>query len=276
MIDADQAQDLARDGFVVIPQAIPTYLRTELEQAIRQCYAIQARKITAIRHNNPGPASLDQLLKLFEQHDHEAGYQALALLARSEGGRRWSAWDGWGKIAERFLGCHPSFGIVGPPVPFINLPKFERLLYHWHCEQNYYPKRRNFVKCWTPLFRPKHAGNGTMVMARGSHLLGELPFVEYTGYSPASVGKANHLTQYEIPESFFADCERVKIHAEPGDLVVFHPRCIHSSSANMDRQPSYAAATLVFDVRADLTLSGTLDAKPYGGDYGRPGMDLIQ
>lgn len=263
---ADQS-DFDRDGFVILRGAVPTYLRVDFQAAVHTCFALQARKITAIRKAHPGPATLDQVVALLEDHDQEAAYQALRLIAQSQGGRRWAAWDGWGALAEQVLAVQPGFAFVLAPSPFVNLPGAERLLYRWHCEAHFYPKRRNFVKTWTPLFRSKHAGNGTMVMARGSHLLGDLPFAEYQA-------GPHHFNQFEIPESAIASCERVEIHAEPGDLVVFHPRCVHAGSPNRSAEPSYAVATVLFDVRSDLTLSGNMAATPYGGDYGRAGMDL--
>lgn len=264
-IGDDERAELARGGFCILRGAVPTYLRLDLEHAMTLSYGIQARKIAAVRRQCPDAASLDQFVTLLEDHDQEAAYQALPLVARSQGGRRWAAWDGWGAIAEEMLDLQPAFAMVTPPAPFVNVPSVDRLLYRWHCEAHFYPKRRSFVKTWTPLFRPKHAGNGTMVMARGSHLLGDLPFAEHDG-------APNHFNQFEIPEAFFADCERVEIHAEPGDLVIFDPRTVHAGSPNRSAEPSYAAATLVFDVRNDLTLSGNMAATPYGGDYARPGM----
>lgn len=268
-VSDDDRATFARDGFVVLRGVVPTYLRCDLQDAMAACYGIQARKIAALRPllgTGATPEALERTVTLLEEHDQEAGYQALSLVGRSQGGRRWAAWDGWGALAEELLSVQPSFAFVLAS-SFVNLPGSERLLYRWHCEAHYYPKRRRFLNCWTPLFRAKHAGNGTMALARGSHLLADLPFAEYQS-------GPRHFRQYEIPESAVAGCERVDIAAEPGDLVVFHPRTVHSSSPNRSREPSFAAVTRVFDVRDDLTLSGDMAATPYGGDYGRAGMDV--
>ena len=49
----------------------------------------------------------------------------------------------------------------GPGI-FVNRPKTKRLLYKWHSESHYYPKKRNFLNIWLPIFDNKSDKNGTM------------------------------------------------------------------------------------------------------------------
>lgn len=255
----------ATDGYAVLHDVIPETLRVGLERSITDAYLLQARKVMGDKADD-----LDSAVGLLEDHDREAGYQALGLIAQSGGARALAAWSGFRVIASDLTGWDLSY--LTPPSPFVNLPHSQRLLYHWHAEAHYYPKRRRLLNFWMPLFAPKNADNGTMYVARGSHLLGELPFAEYRGYDVNDVGKPNHFVQYEIPESFIAGCEQVAIDAIPGDLVCFDRRTVHASSANLSPRPSYAAVLRAWDPSTDLTLSGNIAATPYGGDYGRPGL----
>lgn len=215
------------------------------------------------------------MLAELEAIDKEAAYQALPLIAASAGGRQFAASPIVSEVSAQLLDCPLELLFVAPPSPFINQPDSKRLLYRWHAEAHYYPKRRRFVNLWAPLFRPKNQPNGTMWFASGSHLLEDLPFVEYQGYDDETFGKRNHFVQYEIPEQFVAACEKVAVEAQPGDLVAFDRRMVHASSQNPSTTTSYAVVCRAWDPRGDLTLSGHLAATPYGGDYGRPGLEPI-
>ena len=78
--------------------------------------------------------------------------------------------------------------IDGPGI-FINRPKTKRLLYKWHSESHYYPKRRNFLNIWFPIFTNKNEKNGTMCIKEKSHPLNDLPINEYQGYDKSSENK---------------------------------------------------------------------------------------
>ena len=45
--------------------------------------------------------------------------------------------------------------LMDRPGIFVNRPKTKRLLYKWHSESHYYPKRRNFLNIWLPIFYNK-------------------------------------------------------------------------------------------------------------------------
>lgn len=247
---------------------VPPDLLAGMEQSVVECFRAQASKLGAIRDKIPDGdtvETLDAIVGLLEDLDREAGYQASKLVTQSQGARRLAAWPGFDELVD-------GLTLVCPPSLFVNIPGSQRLLYRWHREAHYYPKRRRFVNVWMPLFRTKHAGNGTMAFALGGHLLGDLPFAEYAGYDDTDVGKANHFVQYEIPESFIAGCEIHHVHASPGDMISFCPDTVHTSTPNTSHEISYAAVLRVWNPTDDLTLSADLAATPYGGDYGRPGL----
>lgn len=271
------------DGYLTLRSVIPPNLREMLERSIVQSYAMQALKFLELREKlgNRPPEDfatvddLDEIIGLLEEHDREAAYQALFLIEGTRGSHMFTAWEGFAQVSAPLLDCPRDLVLVTPPAPFINQPNSKRLLYRWHSEAGAYPKRRNFLNIWLPLFRDKHSENGTMILARRSHVLDDVPFVDYRGYDRETLGTANYLVQYETPESFFPDCERVPVEAAVGDLVVFHRKTIHTSAPNTSPFTTYVGVMRAWDPRGDLTISGDIQAKPYGGDLGRPGIDAI-
>lgn len=168
---------------------------------------------------------------------------------------------------------HPLL-IDGPGI-FINRPKTKRLLYKWHSESHYYPKRRNFLNIWFPIFFNKNEKNGTMFIKEKSHLLNDLPFNEYQGYDKSSENKKNHLFQYEVPENFVKHLKTFKSNLNVGDLLVFHRKSIHTSTPNLSKKYSFAAVFRVWDISKDLTMSGNLDVSPYRDSAnGRPNLEV--
>ena len=59
----------------------------------------------------------------------------------------------------------------------------------------------------------------------------------------------------------------------PGDLYVFHKGMVHRSNQNFSNDYSFALVARIWDPSYDLTLSGSINATPYGGNIGR--ADLI-
>jgi hypothetical protein len=283
LISEQDVESFFEDGYLLLRSVVPSSLREMLERSIVQSYAMQALKFLALREKLGGRPpedfrtveDLDEIVGLLEEHDREAAYQALWLIEASPGGRAFTAWDELAQISARLLRCPQELTLMTPPAPFINQPNSKRLLYRWHSEAGAYPKRRNFLNIWLPLFRDKHSKNGTMILARRSHVLDDVPFVDYRGYDRETLGTANYLVQYETPESFFLECERVPVEAAVGDLVVFHRKTIHTSAPNTSPFTTYVGVMRAWDPRGDLTISGDIQAKPYGGDLGRPGIDAI-
>jgi len=165
--------------------------------------------------------------------------------------------------------------LVDGPGIFINRPKTKRLLYKWHSESHYYPKRRNFLNIWFPIFFNKSEKNGTMFVKEKSHLLNDLPFNEYQGFDKSSENKKNHYNQYEIPENFVKNLKTFKSNLNVGDLLVFHRKSVHTSTPNLSKKYSFAVVFRVWDISKDLTMSGDLGVTPYkDAGNGRPNLEV--
>lgn len=256
-------EEFDRDGFIVIKDFWPEPILEKFEGAVRRCYALQAGKI-GMKHD-----AISVIAEFLESQDKEAAHQASRMVELTPAARFLSSYPDLLNTAADLIGCAQTDLFVSGPQPLINSPSVDRLLYRWHAEEAYYPKRRNFLNVWFPIFEDKTSENGTMHVLKGSHLISGRPFIEYQGGT-------NHFVQYEIPKEDLVEYENVPIVAKRGDLVLFHRNLVHSSTRNISNRASYAGILRILDYRKDLTLSADPAAIPYairgGSDYGRPGL----
>ena len=219
---------------------------------------------------------LSKILELNESNDKEALYQLQKIYSSSNELRNIIGtkilMNEFRKLLE--LNKNHPLLIDGPGI-FINSPKTKRLLYKWHSESHYYPKRRNFLNIWFPIFFNKNEKNGTMFVKEKSHLLNDLPFNEYQGYDKSSENKKNHFNQLEVPENFVKHLKTFKSNLNIGDLLVFHRKAVHTSTPNFSKKYSFAAVFRVWDISKDLTISGNLRVSPYlDAGNGRPNLEV--
>ena len=219
---------------------------------------------------------LSKILELYEKNDKEALYQLQKLLTSSIELRNIIGTKFLIKEFKKLLELKENQPLLidGPGI-FINRPKTKRLLYKWHSESHYYPKRRNFLNIWFPIFFNKSEKNGTMFIKEKSHLLNDLPFNEYQGFDKSSENKKNHFIQYEVPENFLKNLKTFKSNLNVGDLLVFHRKSIHTSTPNLSKKYSFAIVFRVWDISKDLTMSGDLAVSPYRDvGNGRPNLEV--
>lgn len=248
------------------------------ESQLAALYLMQAMKIGEYREflgeaefSSPRDM-ITKICDLMEGRDKQALYQVQKFLPSCQQLR--------GLFDARFmamgaeaLGSDQRHLLLDGPALFVSRPNSERLLYKWHSEAHYYPKRRRFLNVWFPIFTDRTVENGAMSFVPGSHAR-HWEFAEYTGYNKDTEGKAAHFVQYEIPENFFSDLtDRYTCTSERGDLILFNRNLIHRSNHNASQSYSFAIVARLWDPSSDLTLSGSLAATPYGGDVGR--SDLI-
>ena len=219
---------------------------------------------------------LSKILELYEKNDKEALYQLQKLYSSSIELRNIIGTKFLIKEFKKLLELKENQPLLidGPGI-FINRPKTKRLLYKWHSESHYYPKRRNFLNIWFPIFFNKSEKNGTMFIKEKSHLLNDLPFNEYQGFDKSSENKKNHFIQYEVPENFVKNLKTFKSNLNVGDLLVFHRKSIHTSTPNLSKKYSFAIVFRVWDISKDLTMSGDLAVSPYRDvANGRPNLEV--
>lgn len=272
------ASQLSETGFTTLENFFSDAELEHFEECVVELYLLQAQKIgeyrnEALRLQNSALTNFEKFSSVYEMmelSDKEALYQVQKFLTSSPQARALFN-DRFLSLTSSILGSNKKRVLVDGPALFVNRPRTERLLYKWHAEAHYYPKRRRFINVWLPLFDAKSASNGTMSFKEGSHKQ-NFPFSDYQGYGKDSENKANHFIQYEIPSNLLSDYKEHWCEANPGDLVLFHKNMVHTSNQNLSDRFSVAVVARVWDPTDDLTLSGSMAATPYGGNVGRANL----
>ena len=272
--------EIKKNGFIQINDYFSDGELTETESVVTKLYISQALKIEEYRklalslQKNTSLSNKDKLTSIFEAmevNDKEALYQVQNLFPSSQFARK--------IFNEKFLLLCAQYMNVsdvnlllldGPGI-FINRPNTDRLKYKWHSEAHYYPKRRNFLNVWFPIFGDKTKDNGTMSLKVKSHKK-DFPFSEYSGYNKDTENKANFFQQYEIPSNLLASYDEHFCEIKRGGIVFFDRSLVHRSNNNPSANYSFAFYARIWEHSNDLTLSGSLTATPYGGDIGRANM----
>ena len=150
--------------------------------------------------------------------------------------------------------------VISGPSFFVNIPSSNERKYTWHSEQNWYPKRRNFLNVWCPIVVDRVDNNSMAVMSK-SHEQDWFYFSEYTGYDGTIDEKAN--VQYEIPESFLTKYESIVPDVAIGQALFFNGKLVHRSLDNLSDHVYFTIVFRAFDFSVDLTLSSNWADIPY-------------
>lgn len=270
--------EISDDGFSILKNFFDIEELHEFESCIVDLYLLQAKKIAEYRKEalfiEGGVGSnfekFCSLYEMMESNDKEALYQVQKFFPSSNVARKIFN-EKFMSIMQALLQSKSNSLLIDGPALFVNRPRTERLLYKWHSEAHYYPKRRRFLNIWFPLFTRKTKANGTMSFRVGSHKR-DFPFSDYQGYSQNTQNKSNSFIQYEIPENLLSNYREYWCEVDPRDLIIFDRRMVHTSNQNLSDEYSIAVVARVWDPTDDLTLSGSISATPYGGNVGRPGL----
>ena len=150
--------------------------------------------------------------------------------------------------------------IISGPSFFVNIPNNNERKYTWHSEQNWYPKRRNFLNVWCPIILDRTSDNSMAIMA-GSHKKDWIYFSENTGYDGVIDETSN--VQYEIPTSFLSSYKEYIPAVKIGEGLFFNGKSVHRSLDNTSSKTLFTMVFRVFDYSEDLTLSSNWADIPY-------------
>ena len=159
-----------------------------------------------------------------------------------------------------FLLNNKNKAIISGPSFFVNIPTLNTRKYTWHSEQNWYPKRRNFINVWVPLIYDRLNGT-SMEVCKGSHKKDWFYFSEYTGYEGKFDKDAN--VQYEIPDNFIMDYEKIIPDVKLTEALFFNGKLVHRSIDNLTDNIFFTLVFRIFDYAEDLTLSSNWADIPY-------------
>jgi len=276
-------KEIAESGYTTLKNFFTVEDMNNFETIVVDLYLLQAKKIgeyrgQAIDIENSNMSNFEKfsaIYEMMEENDKEALYQVQKYLTSSLGARALFS-DRFHNLCAKLLDSQKNALLVDGPALFVNRPNTERLLYKWHSEAHYYPKRRRFLNIWLPLFDNKSKQNGTMSFKEKSHLR-DFPFSDYQGYNSDTQNKSNYFVQYEIPSNLLEGYKEHYCNASPRDLIIFSKNTVHTSNQNISDKYSVAVVARAWDPTDDLTLTGSITAQPYGGNVGRSNLvvDLL-
>ena len=268
------------DGYIEFDSFFEENSLSRLEKLVTSFYITQAQKIGDYRDltesliiddSKSDYERLSAIHEAMERDDKEALYQVQMFLPSSQSVRKIFNSELLDLCASTMKISDTDSLLIDGPGLFVNRPNTERLLYKWHSEAHYYPKRRTFLNIWFPIFHDKSKTNGTMSFKVGSHKT-DFPFAEYIGFNKDTENKANHFKQYDIPANLVSGYTEHFCEIKRGGLVLFDRRLVHRSNDNTSENYSFAIVARIWDPSNDLTLSGSISTTPYGGDIGRSNL----
>ena len=187
--------------------------------------------------------------------------ESFQILRNSSEGHRLASNINLKKISNNLLNKNENdVLVVSGPSFFINFPNENTRKYTWHSEQNWYPKRRNFLNVWCPIIIDRDNDN-SMELKKGTHEKDWTYFSEYTGYN--GIIDPNAYVQYEIPENLISGYESVIPKVKIGEAIFFDGKSVHRSLDNNSDNPYFTIVFRVFDYSNDLTLSSNWADIPY-------------
>jgi hypothetical protein len=266
---------LPSKGYVEIDNFFELNELDKLEGAIIKLFLSQAKKIGEYRDlalslsKDKNITNKDKLVSLYEameEADKKALYQVQNFFPSSQIIRRIFSENFLTKCSELTNVNDVELLLVEGPALFVNRPNTERLLYKWHSEVHAYPKRRNFINVWFPIFGDKTLNNGTMSFKVDSHKR-DFPFSKYSGFNKDTENKSNNITQWEIPSQLLTEYDEHFCQIKRGGCVFFDKSLVHRSNNNPSNDYSFAIVARVWEHSNDLTISGSM-----AGDIGRANL----
>lgn len=222
------------NGYTILKNSFPERTLEDLKHTIEELLFMQGKKLgieIPLNFNN------------WKAHRAELN-QVFEMLIVTRSGRECAS------FASTLL--DKKYCILTGPSVRINFPNQTESLYTWHSEAHWYPKRRSFYNLWSPLYGPKHEGNGTMYIKPNTHSR-QWHFREYTA----------GLLQYEVPEQEHRDFQEIPMILNEGDVVIFDRNLLHRSSLNKSNEPSLSLEFRAYDYTNDLTTSAKTGERPY-------------
>ena len=135
------------NGYAIYKDFLTEDDLTKWEDTLRSVFHYQALKLGFDSQN------MDELVRYFETKSKDAGYQCALQAENTLGGKQFTSINKFEKLFNDTLGSN-FITIVGPLL-LTNIPSSKRLIYRWHTEKHFFPKRTHFANVWIPTFRNK-------------------------------------------------------------------------------------------------------------------------
>jgi hypothetical protein len=246
-------ENFKKDGFCV--KSI--FTNEELNSISDTFKDILCMQMSKMRLNYTNDINED--IRLINSKDPNALNEVLQMVRNSSDGHRLAASKALEDTGSNLLSSKNKVIISGPSF-FINIPSLNTRKYTFHSEQNWYPKRRNFLNVWVPLIYDRIDGT-SMEVCIGSHDKDWFYFSEYSGYGEKVEKDAN--IQYEIPDNFISNYERTIPDVKLTEALFFDGKLVHRSIDNLTQRVFFTIVFRIFDYGNDLTLSSNWADIPY-------------
>jgi Phytanoyl-CoA dioxygenase (PhyH) len=226
---ASLAGNFSKDGFVILPHALPLAAIGEYEDQILSELRDGYFEMLGDRSTYPvGRDRPDELEALFASAGNRgaalSSWLYARLVKRNEGQQLLQRLRPE-YLASTLLGGDPSAYYLRreSTVTRVDLPGQSPIRLGWHQEVRYDPTRSAGIQFWLPLFRPSSWKNGSFEIAVGSHVEGilEVPLA-----NPDGPGAQQYLVPNEVVDRY--PHKIVEIH--PGDVAILNCRTLHRSS----------------------------------------------
>ncbi len=228
---------IENDGFEIIKDCIPSNKIQELQD-----YALSLLKYFERKGNlSLGDGELIGKITALENNNKYCFQEFCRMMGESLACQKIACQDDILNKAYNIF-KHKNLNLVDCAV-FFNHPEVERLQYKWHTEISYFPNCRELLTLWFPWVSKVNVENGTMVVARGSHL---------KSYPNQKIRKEGHLTQMKIDESYFSNDEKTPCELEIGDAVLFSAKCAHKTGTNLSEEARITMIVRYSEIDAKL------------------------
>ena len=216
-MDSSQVTQFRREGFLVVPDAIPPARIERLRMAL---FAMAKRSVPDAADGHP----LGSLVEMIEWRDHALVYRLQKAIATSCSAMEVVTALGLGRLHAQLYGIPEErihAHLFQTPVQF---PHDKRFDFSWHQESGSYVHRAKILTCWFPVLGPVNRERGSVEVIPGSHVRGKREARHHV--------KASGLNDFVVvPEP--DELERsVVVEMEPGDILIFDSDVIHRSVPN--------------------------------------------
>ena len=258
--------DFVKNGYF-IAKIFDDLIINEYGETFKDICKIQMKKLGLNSNIN----SIDSIVKTIEKKNSKVLDECIQMMRNTSIGHKLASNNNLINISKKLLKNKKLSNIISGPSMFINFPNSVRRKYTWHSEQNWYPKRRNFINVWYPIFRYRKK-NESMALKVSSHKKDWFYFSEYEGYK----GKTNKdaLVQYEIPEKFVKEFKTISPEVKKNEGLFFSGKIVHRS-IDSKNNIFYTLIFRIYDYTNDLTLSSNWADIPYNrNSFGIPDINV--
>jgi hypothetical protein len=267
MLDIIMFENFKKNGFVVKKIFDDSHI-LEFERTFVDLCNMQLKKLKIKSKFN----NIQKVAKLLNKKNPKALDEVCFMARNSSSGHNLASNDTLIKVSNLLLKNKKQTNIISGPSMFVNFPDSVTRKYTYHSEQTWYPKRRNFLNIWCPIFKDR-CKQDSMELKIKSNEKDWFYFSEYYGYD-GEINKDSYV-QYEIPKKFLKEYKSVIPKVKKNEGIFFDGKTVHRSVNLKSKQVLFAIVFRVYNYTNDLTLSANWADIPYNRQsFGVPEIDV--